>query len=184
MYLRNVCCFRLPYSPALFPSCDLRQTYYDISWNLVLLQLTQMSLLHPPEGLLAYWRLAVFLAFIVIWAALYSGRRRTELHNIAGPRSTSWYKGKHCCQKSIESFLWLLAGNFMDLISANGWQFHKDLEKNCTNNPSYVYNALTLPSDGKIATIPGILGVCYRLSSDAWNPTPDSDRQRISISMT
>ena len=50
----------------------------------------------------------------------------------------------------------------MDMISPNGWEFHKNLEKNCTNNPLlYVYNALTFSSDGKIATIPGILGVCY-----------------------
>jgi hypothetical protein len=56
----------------------------------------------------------------------------------------------------------------MDMISADGWQFHEDLEKNCTANLSlYVYNALTFPSDGKIAAIPGILGVCYQLSSDS-----------------
>lgn len=73
----------------------------------------------------------------------------------------------------------------MDMISANGWEFHKNLEKHCTNDPLlYVYNALTFPSDGKIAAIPGVLGVCHPLSSHSLNPTPDSDRQGISMSMT
>jgi len=49
----------------------------------------------------------------------------------------------------------------------------------------YVYDALTFPLDGKIATIPGILGVCSQPSSDfRINPTPDSDRQGIFISLT
>jgi hypothetical protein len=50
----------------------------------------------------------------------------------------------------------------MDMISPNGWEFHKNLEKNCTNNLSlYVDNELTFSSDGRVATIPGIVGVCY-----------------------